>query len=444
MRENDAHLVESHALYIQAFMDWMQSWVSRNGNQLKEFLRAWDEKNAASPVKIASPASTDAVRIITIHKSKGLEFPYIIIPYFEDIKFFRSGNVWAEPSVPSSSENKAVMDFDNAIKEGIFKPMISSASAQTYFAPVYNRERLYQCIDALNLMYVAMTRPSRGLHIICGGTSSGFNKEGTINTASDALMAFALEHSGNISGLEGSVDSIGETASAAGASGTINFSVAESDWGVDYIAGKFCGDSDLEFRNAGKKAKSYRKDFSQSVLQSGYPSYTTESSRLRIDHDAADFFSSDGTVGPDASRRLRGIVLHNILSSVVVLEDLKPAIDKAVDSGELTALQADEVFGLLSRRILNAQSRGWFSESPDEVLNERPLATAEGESLRPDRVSIRNGEVLIIDYKFGRSHPSYLDQVRSYMETYRSLGYATVRGYLWFVPDDKVFEVLDE
>lgn len=444
MRENDAHLVESHALYIQAFMDWMQSWVSRNGNQLKEFLRAWDEKNAASPVKIASPASTDAVRIITIHKSKGLEFPYIIIPYFEDIKFFRPGNVWAEPSVPSSSENKAVMDFDNAIKEGIFKPMISSASAQTYFAPVYNRERLYQCIDALNLMYVAMTRPSRGLHIICGGTSSAFNKEDTINTASDALMTFALEHSGNISGLDGSVDSIDETAHAAGASGTINFAVAESDWGVDYIAGKFCGDSDLEFRNAGKKAKAYRKDFSQSVLQSGYPSFTTDSSRLRIDHDAADFFSSDGTVGPDASRRLRGIVLHNILSSVVVPEDLKPAIDKAVDSGELTALQADEAFGLLSRRILDAQSRGWFSESPDEVLNERPLATAEGESLRPDRVSIRNGEVLIIDYKFGRPHPSYLDQVRSYMETYRALGYTTVRGYLWFVPDDKVFEVLDE
>lgn len=443
MRENDAHLVESHALYIQAFMDWMQSWVSRNGNQLKEFLRAWDEKNAASPVKIASPASTDAVRIITIHKSKGLEFPYIIIPYFEDIKFFRSGNVWAEPSVPSSSENKAVMDFDNAIKEGIFKPMISSASAQTYFAPVYNRERLYQCIDALNLMYVAMTRPSRGLHIICGGTSSAFNKEGTINTASDALMAFALEHSGNISGLDGSVDSIDETAHVAGASGTINFAVAESDWGVDYIAGKFCGDSDLEFRDADKKAKSYRKDFSQSVLQSGYPSFTTDSSRLRIDHDAADFFSSDGTVGPDASRRLRGIVLHNILSSVVVPEDLKPAIDKAVDSGELTALQADEAFSLLSRRILNAQSRGWFSESPDEVLNERPLATAEGESLRPDRVSIRNGEVLIIDYKFGRPHPSYLDQVRSYMETYRALGYTTVRGYLWFVPDDKVFEVLE-
>ena len=469
MRGTDAHLVESHALYIQAFMDWMQAWVSRNGNQLKEFLRAWDEKNAASPVKIASPASTDAVRIITIHKSKGLEYPYVIIPYFEDIKFFRPGNVWAVPSVPSTasgkvtllstdagsamsssadcSENKAVMDFYNAIKDGIFKPMISSASAQTYFSTTYSRERLYQCIDALNLMYVAMTRPSRGLHIICGGTSSGFSKEGSLNTASDALMAFALAHSGNMSELDGEqmpMGSADETTHAARASVAVNFSVAESDWGIDYVFGRFCGDSDLESRNAGKKLKSYRKDFSQSTLHSGYPTFTTDSSRLRIDRDAADFFSSDGAVGPDASRRLRGIVLHDILSSVIVPEDLEQAVGKAVDSGELTAVQADEAYALLSRRILDAQSRGWFTESPDEVLNERTIVTPEGEELRPDRVSIHGGEVLIIDYKFGRPHPSYLDQVRSYMATWRALGHTSVRACLWFVPDDDVVEVSDE
>ena len=473
MRGTDAHLVESHALYIQAFMDWMQSWVSRNGNQLKEFLHAWDEKNDVSPVKIASPASTDAVRIITIHKSKGLEFPYVIIPYFEDIKFFRPGNVWAEPAVsgavsgnedllstdvaqtsdgtlPSSagsSDNKAVADFDNAIRNVIFKPVISSASAQTYFAPTYNRERLYQCIDAMNLMYVAMTRPSRGLHIICGGTSSGFNKEGTINTASDALMAFALAHSGKIPELDCGLregNSCGEIPHTAGASVPVSFSVAESDWGVDYVLGCFCDNSDLEFRKVGKKPKSYHKDFSQDVLPSCYPSYTTDSSRLRIDRDAADFFSADGTVGSDASRRLRGIVLHDILSSVIVPEDLEQAVGKAVDSGELTVVQADEAYALLSRRILDAQSRGWFTESPDEVLNERTIVTSQGEELRPDRVSIRGGEVLIIDYKFGRPHPSYLEQVRSYMETYRALGYTSVRACLWFVPDDDVVEVPDE
>lgn len=410
MRGTDAHLVESHALYIQAFMDWMQSWVSRNGNQLKEFLRAWDEKNSASPVKIASPASTDAVRIITIHKSKGLEFPYVIIPYFEDIKFFRPGNVWSEPSVPESCGNNAALgDFNKAVSGGIFKPYISGKSSSTYFEQTYDRERLYQCIDAMNLMYVAMTRPSRGLHIICGEASKD-----TMTSASSALLAFALSQ---------------------------GYPASESEWGVDYLVGKFCGDADLEFRKALKKPKSYRKDFSQDVLRSGYPSYTTDSSRLRIDRDAADFFSADGTVGPDASRRLRGIVLHDILSSVLVPEDLEQAVRKAVDSGELTAVQADEAFSLLSRRILDAQSRGWFSESPDEIFNERPIVTPQGEELRPDRVSIRGGEVLIIDYKFGRPHPAHLDQVRSYMSTWRALGHTSVRGYLWYVPDNTVVEV---
>ena len=420
MRENDAHLVESHALYIQAFMDWMQSWVSRNGNQLKEFLRAWDEKNSSSQVKIASPASTDAVRIITIHKSKGLEFPYVIIPYFEDISFFRHGNVWAEPSVPAAAEtsrpssagdsgNQALDDFNKAVSGGIFKPDISGQSRSTYFEPTYNRERLYQCIDAMNLMYVAMTRPSRGLYVICGAASAD-----SMTSASSALLAFAANQ---------------------------NYPASESDWGVDYSVGKFCGDADLEFRKAGKKAKTYVKDFSQSVLLSGYPSFTTDSSRLRIDRDAADFFSADGTVGPDASRRLRGIVLHKILSSVVVPADLDSAVRAAVDSGELSESQAAEARSLLRRRILDAQSRGWFTESPDEVLNERAIVTSEGEELRPDRVSIRHGEVLIIDYKFGRPHPSYLDQVRSYMETYRALGHASVRACLWFVPDNTVVEV---
>ena len=420
MRETDAHLVESHALYIQAFMDWMQSWVSRNGNQLKEFLRAWDEKNSSSQVKIASPASTDAVRIITIHKSKGLEFPYVIIPYFEDITFFRHGNVWAEPSVPAAvatdrlssvgdSGNQALDDFNKAVSGGIFKPDISGQSCCTYFEPTYNRERLYQCIDAMNLMYVAMTRPSRGLYIICGAASAD-----SMTSASSALLAFAASR---------------------------NYPAVESDWGVDYLVGKFCGESDLEFRKAGKKARTYVKDFSQSVLLSGYPSFTTDSSRLRIDRDAADFFSADGTVGPDASRRLRGIVLHKILSSVVVPADLEPAVRVAVDSGELSEAQAAVALDLLRRRILDAQSRGWFTESPDEVLNERTIVTAEGEELRPDRVSIRGGEVLIIDYKFGRPHPSYLDQVRSYMATWRALGHTSVRACLWFIPDNSVVEV---
>ncbi len=452
MREADAHLVESHSLYIQAFMDWMQSWVSNNGNSLKDFLRAWDDKNSASSqVKIASPSATDAVRIITIHKSKGLEFPYVIIPYFGDIKFFRHGEVWAEPSVPEGTgdetcvcgedANQALRDFDRAVSGGIFKPDISGKSSCTYFETAYNRERLYQCIDAMNLMYVAMTRPSRGLCIICDGVSS--SKDGSLNSASAALLSFASAHPDVPVAAHPDVP-VAAHPDASSSGPLLSFSVTESEWGKDYAFGKFCGPADLEFRKAGKKPRTYSKDFSQTALPSTYPSWAADSSRLRIDRDAADFFSSDGAVGTDASRRLRGIVLHNILSSVTVPSDLETAVRSAVDSGDLTESQAVEAFSLLQCRILDAQPRGWFTESPDEVLNERTIVTPEGEQLRPDRVSIRGGNVLIIDYKFGRPHPSHRSQVRSYIEAWHALGYTSVRGWLWYVPGNDIVEVTED
>ncbi len=417
LRDNDPHLVESHSLYIQAFMDRLQSYVARNGNRLRDFLRDWEEKNDKTPLKIASPSSTDAVRIITIHKAKGLEFPYMFIPYFEDIEFFSPDKIWAEPSVPSEpAANAAMAEFNSAVKDGIFKPVISDASRQTYFENTYNQERLYQCIDALNLMYVAMTRPSLWLEIICGKTSSAFRKDSScISNAADALCAFALEQ---------------------------NLPVTESDWGLEYSVGEFCTASEAAGRRKnGGKPRNYVKESSQTVLRSAYPSYPLVSARLRVGGDAADFFSSDGSVGMEASRRLRGIVLHGILSSVIVPDDLEGAVSDALDSGELTEAQAKDAYSLLKDRITAAQSRGWFTESRGEVLNERPVVTAGGDALRPDRVSIRDGKVLIIDYKFGRQTPSHGGQVQSYMDVYRSLGYSSVRGFLWYVAEDRVIEV---
>lgn len=449
-REKDSQLVESHALYVQAFMDTLQSWVSRNGNRLKDFLRVWDEK--ASSLKIASPSSSDAVRIMSIHKSKGLEFPYVIIPYFENIEFFRFDDLWAEPSVPKSAESSVaatnptesgvgtlneLSEFDKAVSTGIFKPRISSKSMQTYFADTYRRERLYQSIDAMNLMYVAMTRPELGLCIICGKASAAKEDAG-FSSAADALLSFALSHTSS-----SDEDSVSPVVGPQPFSG-VGFTVSESEAGVDYVFGRHTLKTELDYRKAGKKDK-YSKKFTPEVLESSYPSFSTDPSRLKVSRDAADFFSPDGTVGIEASNRLRGIVLHDILSSVIVPEDLPQAVASAVDSGELSQKQAEAAYGLLRRRISDAGERGWFTENKDDVFNERALASASGEELRPDRVSIVDGKVLIIDYKFGRSttkrHAEYCAQVRSYIEAYRAFGYSDVKGCLWYVVDDVVKEV---
>ena len=469
-REKDSQLVESHALYVQAFMDWMQSWVSRNGNRLKDFLRAWDEK--AASLRIASPSSSDAVRIITIHKSKGLEFPYVIIPYFENIKFFRSDAVWAEPSVPglinpsaSGSEDnsstaepaevsasgsgsvKEIADFDKAVSAGIFKLLISSKSTQTYFADTYRREQLYQSVDAMNLMYVAMTRPERGLSIICGKASSG-KEDGGFSTAADALLSFAVSHAAPSSDEEKTAQTGPQPFSA------VEFNVSESDWGVDYVFGRHTSEKDLEFRKAGKKEK-YEKKIKPDELDSSYPSFSTDASELKVNRDAADFFSpkemeekkdsfsSKEMKKKKTSNRLRGIVLHKILSDVTVPEDLPLAVTKAVDAGDISQDLAKNAYNLLRRRISDArEQRGWFTEKKEEVFNECALASDSGKELRPDRVSIVDGKVLIIDYKFASIetplHDKYCDQVRSYIKAYRGFGYTDVKGCLWYVWKDDV------
>ena len=85
LRKVDEALYDAESLFIQSFMDWLQEWTSNNGNSLSDFLSSWKE---ASP-KISSPDAGDSVRVMTIHKAKGLEFPYVILPFAEEITLYK-------------------------------------------------------------------------------------------------------------------------------------------------------------------------------------------------------------------------------------------------------------------------------------------------------------------------------------------------------------------
>ena len=78
---NEGCLSEGDAVYIQSFMDCLQDYVSSNGNNLRGFLKHWEDEDPS----ISSPSSGESVRVMTIHKSKGLDFPYVIVPFAENI-----------------------------------------------------------------------------------------------------------------------------------------------------------------------------------------------------------------------------------------------------------------------------------------------------------------------------------------------------------------------
>ena len=382
LREADPASFDAEIPYVQSFMDYLLDWTASRGNDLSAFLRDWDE---ATP-KIASPETGSSVRVMTVHKSKGLEFPYVIFPYAEKVTLYKGSSYWCRPEVEGTPLD--------AFADGVYHVELSGSSEDTLFAEDYHRERKLQFIDNINVFYVALTRAKYGLRVIAKRPSG---------KVADAVRDGAPIDWKNLSQvLYGFVK------------------------GADYHVGTM-----YDFASMDRKASPVRP------LETGWPSYPAgDRGRLRFSRDAADYFGPDGLVGPDASNRLRGLVLHDILGAVIIPEDLPRAVDRAVSSGALPSGDRDRTLRFLQEEIASVAGRGWFSPA-QRVLNESSVIGADGSDLRPDRVVIDpDGRVSVIDYKFGRPENAHLRQVRTYVDLYRAMGHPSVTGTLWYIRED--------
>ncbi len=381
----DRESFDSETLYLQSFMDYVQDHVATNGNSLDSFLRSWED---GEDPKVSSPSDTGAVRVMTIHKSKGLEFPYVILPYSDKVGLYRSGTSWTVPDVEGTALEK--------MGKAAFDVSLSSKSEGTLFEEDYQKDRLLQYIDNINLYYVALTRASKGMTIISD-----------IGCSAERSMAGIL---------------------------------------MEYLKSQDPqSGSPLVFRR-GEMYDFTKLDRSESLIYarvSDYPSFPLnpetsteegERSRLRVSSEALDFFTEEGSAASLA--RHNGTVLHDILSRVRIPSDLGSSVHQAVIAGDLEASREKEVEVLLAKRI--AGHPDWFPEKGAKILNETSLIDSDGREWRPDRVVVKDGTVTIIDYKFGQKVPGYRSQVARYAAIYRRLGFGKVNTFLWYVPSDEV------
>ena len=422
-------LWKGEALHIQSFMDHVQEYVSMNGNSLRGFLKYWDGENPS----ICSPSSGESVRVMTIHKSKGLDFPYVIIPFAENINLYKAGSYWCVPELEGTPLD--------GVADGVYDVTLSKASEDTLFAEDYRKENFLQQVDNINTIYVAMTRAALGMHIIAKTPSAKCLKAveagDTTQFADFSQMLYwfaSASCGGDVPGNEELLPpfTVAMTAAEDGAerfdagemvrfgehrkhgNETATFDISGHDELPSIALNPQSGDSDEDVRERG---------------------------RLKFTADALDFFSKDGETGVSASNRIKGVVLHDILAHVNIPEDLESAVRQAVQSGELTGAEADEAYRLLSERIAAAADRGWFPSDADRILNEASLIDTDGQMCRPDRVVIADGKVIIIDYKFGEHHRAYERQLKKYAGIWSRLGYKDVASYLWYVHTDEVVKV---
>lgn len=396
-------------LHVQSFMDHLQDYVSSEGNNLRGFLKWWDGEDPS----ISSPSSGNSVRVMTIHKSKGLDFQYVIIPFAENVQLFKPDTRWCVPALEGT--------LLEGVAEGVYDVNLSSSTASTLFSEDYVSENFLQHVDNMNILYVAMTRPVIGMHIIAKTPPANLVKA----LAKDNLKSFK-DFSQILYWYVSSGSHDGMTAVS-------EEDVRRFDLGVlpDFNALRK-SDSDAVQTFAIKEGDEYPSvplnpwtdDAETGVYERG---------RLKFSADSLDFFAEDGSAGISASNRIKGVVVHDILSGIHVPSDLDAAVDAALNRGEVTESEAVMVRELLSDRLIEGAARGWFPDDADRILNEADLIDEEGNIHRPDRVVISGRKVIVIDYKFGEPRNVYRRQICRYADIWRRLGYEDVSAFIWYV-----------
>ena len=405
---------KGEALHVQTFMDCLLDYVSSNGNNLRGFLKYWDTHDPS----VCSSPTGDSVRVMTIHKSKGLDFPYVILPFAENLTLYKSNQHWCVPDLAGTQlEEHAV---------GVYDVNLSSSAANTCFSEYYVQERFLQQVDNINTLYVAMTRPALGMHIIAKTPPASQVKAFSnmvltgFTDFSQILYWFAertrmarMEEEGAVSFFKGTMP---------------DFNKLRKDKSNEILT--------LAIKD-GEEYPSIPLNFSDEDSQVD----VCERGRMKFISEALDFFKEDQNAAA-SSKRVRGVVLHAILSEVVLPEDLEDAVSAAVIKGEITSQEAGQVLDLLTDAVRQGQARGWFPSDRECVMNEVAVIDVGGGEFRPDRVVMNNGQVIIVDYKFGEPLRRYESQVRRYAGLWEKMGYADVKAFLWYVDSGHVVEVL--
>lgn len=292
-----------------------------------------------------------------------------------------------EPFVPRAGKDDYLWTTPSPqiCEIGLFPVKYKSDLAKTMFSDDYDRERFLNAVDAVNAAYVATTRARQAMYIF------GVRSKTGIDSMSES-MARMLEAS------------YGEPEDGVYEIGTPQ----------QYVAGD---------------------DSNDARLQEPVDSFVSIPSQPRIEMacSGAAFFEEPGA-------RQKGVVLHDILSSVNVPEDLPAAVARAVDEGELPASEAEAVTAKLGEAMASVAGLHWF-DCGNTVYNELSIINTDGDVERPDRVIIREGETIVVDYKFGEERKGYRWQVGRYMKLLRQMGYSHVKGYLWYVKNNKVEQI---
>ena len=382
--------IEKQDAYLFAFFDAVTEYLQSNSSETDAFIRYWDEKLCQ---KTIPSGEVEGIRIFSIHKSKGLEFHTVLLP-FCDWKLENETNnqlVWCVPQQAPF----------NALE--ILPVNYSGTMAESVYGNDYLEERLQLWVDNLNLLYVAFTRAGKNLLV--------WSKQAQKGTVSE-LLARTLPIA----------------AQKEGACYEDN----------QYEEGEICPSEEKKSRTSTNKL-TCEPEKRPVRMESVRPDI-----KFRQSNRSADFIQGVEEEESDDRFINRGRMLHTLFSAIATAEDIDGAIDRLVFEGVISSREKEEEIREVARKAFALpEIQEWYSGGW-RLFNECAIIYKERgvlQTRRPDRVMMKDGQVVVVDFKFGKQNPKYNKQVKEYMRLLARMNYKNITGYLWYVDEERVEKV---
>ena len=398
----ELHRLEGQGAYLCAFYDQLANYVNENTTDIQSFLAEWDETLSKKTIQ---SDETNGIRLISIHKSKGLEFDHVIIPFCDwTLEKSTDNIIWCQPKEAPFNDLPIVpIDYSQ-------KSMIGTIYEQDFL-----HEHLQNTVDNLNLLYVAFTRAADSLYVI--GKRGGGNSRSALIELCLPLVAESMPESL----LEGMEDD------------------------QSPIVFEYGAYADSQRRLATDSDKASLNPFLQKSEAISVSIRTYDSKvNFRQSNRSRDFIEGEDI---DQQRRYiqAGSVLHEIFSTIQTEKDIPEALQRLQFEGILydEEMTADRITSMLRKRLADPRVASWFSPRWT-LFNECTILSIEDGDVRehrPDRVMTDGNEWIVVDFKFGHPDPEYHTQVRRYMDLLASMGHQNIKGYLWYVYSNKIEEV---
>jgi ATP-dependent helicase/nuclease subunit A len=400
--------------YLYCFMDKLSEYLQHGASDIAAFLSFWDEQ--LSTTSIPAGSSVNGIRILTIHKSKGLEFHTVLVPFCDwKLEDAKNNQIWCEPKTAPFNELSLIpIDFGEKM-------------AYSEFGKEYAEEKLQLWVDALNLLYVAFTRARHNLFVY--GRGNDLAKK----ISKPSTIAHLMENLFKNSPAEWPEALQKGFIPAASNEPTDALQIATFRYGSLSTEGLY-----QPADKTGTNNVSLRKPANDIALP--FRSFAHKT-RFKQSNRSVEFSRGHNPEGYTSSYIDRGKLLHQLFSDIRNREDITSALQNLIKEGIIRSQEADDYRSFAEKALSNPAVTDWYS-GKYHLYNECSILCPGKDGLlqlkRPDRVMLYNRDVQVVDFKFGKPSPKYRHQVLEYMSLLQSMGYATVQGFLWYVDEDRV------